>query len=356
MIFKSVQVDGFVKKPDEKIRAVLVYGSNDGLRRDTVKRLAAAVCPDLNDPFRAAELAGGDLAADVGTLYGEFNGQSLTGGRRVIIVNDAGNDLTKAIRKMLDESPNTGNLLILSGAGSLNKKSSLVKLAEDSEDMAAVACYEDKNEDICSVLKSMGMTFEPAAVQLLCSRLSGDRMVNLNELEKLATYMGTAKNVTAEIVGKIISDASDAALDDIYYAALGGDKVKALSFYTRYVNEGNEPAAVVRGLTYHLMKLLVCRAGIENGESVDRAMQRLMPRIQTAVVILEPRQTAAGAGNAVCRGKRLQDHQYAGGGGCQHAAVAAGGRGQTPGLENDQRKVCRVYQYLAAEIRYRTQY
>lgn len=72
-------------------------------------------------------------------LYGEFNGQSLTGGRRVIIVNDAGNDLTKAIRKMLDESPNTGNLLILSGAGSLNKKSSLVKLAEDSEDMAAVA-------------------------------------------------------------------------------------------------------------------------------------------------------------------------------------------------------------------------
>lgn len=100
---------------------MLVYGSNDGLRRDTVKRLAAAVCPDLNDPFRAAELAGGDLAADVGTLYGEFNGQSLTGGRRVIIVNDAGNDLTKAIRKMLDESPNTGNLLILSGAGSLNK-------------------------------------------------------------------------------------------------------------------------------------------------------------------------------------------------------------------------------------------
>ena len=145
MIFKSVQVDGFVKKPDEKIRAVLVYGSNDGLRRDTVKRLAAAVCPDLNDPFRAAELAGGDLAADIGVLYGEFNGQSLTGGRRVIIVNDAGNDLTKAIRKMLDESPNTGNLLILSGAGSLNKKSSLVKLAEDSEDMAAVACYEDKS-------------------------------------------------------------------------------------------------------------------------------------------------------------------------------------------------------------------
>ena len=30
---------------------------------------------------------------------------------------------------------------------------------------------------------------------------------------------------------------------------------------------------------YHLMKLLICQAGIENGETVDRAMQRLIPRI-----------------------------------------------------------------------------
>lgn len=230
--------------------------------------------------------------------------------------------------------------------------------------MAAVACYEDKNEDICSVLKSMGMTFEPAAVQLLCSRLSGDRMVNLNELEKLATYMGTAKNVTAEIVGKIISDASDAGLDDIYYAALGGDKVKALSFYTRYINEGNEPAAVVRGLTYHLMKLLVCRAGIENGESVDRAMQRLMPRIIFYRTDAFKQQLSYWSRDKLLRAlemlyaaeKDCKTTNMPGGGGCQHAAVAAGGRGQTSGLENDQRKVCRVYQYLAAEIRYRTQY
>ena len=142
---------------------------------------------------------------------------------------------------------------------------------------------------------------------------------------------------------------------------------------------------MVRGLTYHLMKLLVCRAGIENGESVDRAMQRLMPRIifyrtdafkqqlsywsrdkllralemlyaaekdckttnmQAAeVVSMPPPRPAAAAPRPAHKTPR-----------CQHAAVAAGGRGQTPGLENDQRKVCRVYQYLAAEIRYRTQY
>ncbi len=279
MIFKSVQLDGFVKKPDEQIRAVLVYGNNDGLRRNTVKRLATSVCPDLNDAFRVAELAGDGLISDIGRLYGEFNGQSLIGGRRVIIVNDAGNDLSKAIRKMLNESPHTGNLLVLSGATGLSKKSSLVKLAEESDDMAAFACYEDKNEDVYSVLKNMGLTFEPEAVQLLCARLSGDRMVNLNELEKLSTYMGSAKNVTTEIVDKTISDVSDAGLYDICHAVFGGDKAKALTLYARFLNEGNEPIAVVRALMYHLMKLLGCRARIENGESVDQVIQRQIPRI-----------------------------------------------------------------------------
>ena len=36
MIFKSVQVDNYIKRPDGKIKAFLVYGSNDGLVLDTV--------------------------------------------------------------------------------------------------------------------------------------------------------------------------------------------------------------------------------------------------------------------------------------------------------------------------------
>lgn len=278
MKFKAVQIDNFVKHPDAAIKAILVYGSNEGLVRDTIKRLAKSVCNDLQDAFQVAELSGDAVTADFGLLYGEYNGQSLMGGRRVIIVRDAGNDLSKELRKMLDASKSP-NLLLLSGAASLNSKSSLVKLADDSGDMAVFACYDDKNEDIASVLRKMGLTFEPAALQLLYARLSNDRMINLNELDKLAIYMGEAKNVTPEIVGKIISDASDSSVEDICYAALEGNKIKALAFYNRYLNEGCEPVLLVRSLMYQLMKLLLCRAGIENGESADVAMQRLTPRI-----------------------------------------------------------------------------
>ena len=279
MNIKLLQLEAYIKKPDDKIKAFLVYGSNEGLQRDIVKKLAQTVCSDLNDAFQVSELNGDDLAADIGTLYGEFNGQSLMGGRRVVIVNNAGNDLSKSLRKMLDESAKSSNLLILSGASNLNKNASLVKLAASSEDMAAVACYDDKNEDIGSVLKKMGLTFEPAALQMFYSRLSGDRMVNLGELEKLVVYMGNAKNVTTDIVKKVISNSSDSNVDDIYYAALEGKKEEALASYGAYINEGNEPVSVVRSMMYHFMRLLICCAAMENGDTVDKAMGKLVPRV-----------------------------------------------------------------------------
>lgn len=277
MIFKAVQVDSFIKKPDAKVRVILVYGTNDGLQLDTIKKLARSICPNLQDAFQVAELKGDAVSADIGTLYGEFNAQSFMGGRRVVILQDAGDFLTKHLRKMLDETASE-NLLLLSGA-SLSKRSSLVKLVEESADMASVACYDDKNEDIQGMLKGLGLSFEPKAVELLYSKLSEDRMVNIMELEKLVTYMGTAKNVTPQIVEQVISDVKGADMEDIIYATLAGDRLKMLKLYNRYVNEGNDPVSVVRSLFYHFLKLLNAQAKVENGEGLERAVQSVQPKL-----------------------------------------------------------------------------
>ena len=113
MIFKSLQIENFIKKSDEKVKAILVYGTNDGLVLDTIKRIAKSVCKDLNDAFQVADLSGESVLDDFGKLYAEYNGQSLMGGRRVIIVREISNQLTKDVRKMLDESKSDNLLLIV---------------------------------------------------------------------------------------------------------------------------------------------------------------------------------------------------------------------------------------------------
>lgn len=281
MQFKQAQIDKYLKKPDDVLRCAVIYGSNEGLQAEYVKKFTTAVCPDPYDPFRVVYLNGSDVNGDPGILFGEYNGQSLMGGRRVVIVRDGDNNLTKHVKALLEN--NVSDTLLIVSSGSLNKKSSLVRLAEENENMAAIACYEDRDEDIFNSTRAKfienGITIGNEALQLLCARLSNDRMSNSGEIEKLITYLGDHKNVTVEDVQKIISDASSSSGDDVCFAAAGGYADKALAAFNKLVNEGNEPISIIRSLTYHFNKILTCKAFMENGDTVDKAVFKLQPRI-----------------------------------------------------------------------------
>ncbi len=281
MIYKQAQLDKYFKKPDPAVKAFVVYGANDGLVNENVKKLVATVSKDLYDPFSVVYFNGSDVNADVGSLFAEYSSQSLMGGRRAVVVKDADNNLTKHLKSMLDTSK-TDTLLVLASTA-LNKKSSLVSLAEEREDMGLIACYEDRDEDIFNTARSMfienGFTINGEALQLLCSRLSNDRKTNLGEIEKLMTYMGDKKNISAEDIQNCISDQSSSSGDDVCYFAVSGYAEKALRAFRKLINEGNEPISIVRSLTYHFNKILTVKAWTEKGETIDKAMFKLIPRI-----------------------------------------------------------------------------
>ena len=124
MIYKQAQIDKFLKKPDASLKGVVVYGTNDGLIAEYVKQFASAVVPDINDAFQVSQLLWDNISGDVGALAGEYGAQSLLGGRRVVIVREVDNNITKPLKSML-ETVKSDTLLILSSS-TLNKKSSLV--------------------------------------------------------------------------------------------------------------------------------------------------------------------------------------------------------------------------------------
>lgn len=281
MIYKQAQIEKYLKKPEPQIKGFVVYGTNDGLVNEYVKKLVQTVSADLYDPFGVVYLNGSDVNAEISTLFAEYSSQSLMGGRRVIIVKDADNNLTKHLKTMFDDSK-TDTLVIMSST-SLNKKSSLVVLAEERDDMGLIACYEDRDEDIFSTARTMfienGLTINNEALQLLCSRLSNDRKTNLGEIDKLITYMGDKKNVSTEDVQNCISDQSSSSSDDVCYFAASGQSEKALKSFRKLVNEGTEPISIVRSIAYHFNKLLTAKGFTEKGESIDKVMYKLTPRV-----------------------------------------------------------------------------
>ncbi len=58
MKLSAARVAAFLQRPDQAIRAVLLYGPDTGLVRERADTLARTVCPDLKDPFRVADLSG----------------------------------------------------------------------------------------------------------------------------------------------------------------------------------------------------------------------------------------------------------------------------------------------------------
>src|SRR5260221_4606833 len=84
------QAEAFLKKPDPRIRGVVIYGSDDGLVAERAVALAKTVCADLKDPFRVVDIPGDVLKGDPARLADEFSAMSLIGGRRVIPVRPAG--------------------------------------------------------------------------------------------------------------------------------------------------------------------------------------------------------------------------------------------------------------------------
>ena len=282
MIYKAAQIDKYLKKPDTNVKGFLVYGSNEGLIAEYVRKLIFTVSQDLYDPFSVAYLNGADINSDVGALVAEYNSRSLMGGRRVVVVKDADNNLTKHLKPLLEV--NNPDALLVIYSSSLNKKSSLVSLAEKEETLAAIACYEDRDEDIFATARAKfiesGVTINNEALQLLCARLSADRKTNLGEIDKLITYIGDKKNVTPEDIKAAIADQSSSSSgEDICYYAAGGYAEKALAALQRSLNEGEEPISLVRALGYHFNKLILCKSFEEKGDSADMAINKLTPKL-----------------------------------------------------------------------------
>ena len=281
MIYKQAQIEKYLKKPEDAIKCWVVYGANEGLVAEYVKKLTATICPDIYDPFQVVYLDGDAVNADPGALIGEFNAQSLMGGRRVVVVKDVDNNLTKHIKGMFDEAKS--DTLVILYSLSLNKKSSLVKLAEDSADFAVIACYEDRDEDIFSTAKSVlvanGMTIGNEALQLFCARMSNDRKTNLSELEKFITYIGDKKNATIDDVKAVVADQSSSSSEDVCFFAAGGYSQKAQAALQKMLNEGEEPVSITRSLTYHFYRILNCLAFMEKGDSADKAVEKLVPKV-----------------------------------------------------------------------------
>ncbi|MEX0300236.1 MAG: DNA polymerase III subunit delta [Kordiimonas sp.] len=282
MKVKPRDIPPILKAIDPKVRAVLVFGRDEGLARERADMISKQVAPDLTDPFQVAKPSGDDIKNSPSILLDEIAAISMMGGRRLVRLDGVGNEVTEATKLVLESD--LGDGLLVMTAGDLKPTSSLRKLLEGAKKALAIPCYEDNARDLMglvqSVLADANLTATQDAVTYLVDNLGSDRMISRGELDKLVLYKGTGGGqVTLADAEACVGDTAALGLNQIAEAVTAGNLASLEKLLERARVSGENAIAIIRTLQNRMMRLHLARGYMDTGMSAGEAIGKLRPPV-----------------------------------------------------------------------------
>ncbi|MBO6518828.1 MAG: DNA polymerase III subunit delta [Rhodospirillales bacterium] len=283
MKLSGTKADAFLRKPDLKVRAILLFGPDGGLIRERAKSLINHFA-DENDPFGVTELTGDMLRKDGAALADASNAMSLMGSAAAVGVRDAGDSIVQVVEDWL--SAGGGVHPVVFEAGELAPRSKLRSCFEKRADAAAIGCYPDEGRDLAGVVRehmaANGVALDRDALPVLLSRLGTDRLAVRQELDKLVMYAGgpgSNATVSAADIEASIGDVKSASLDDIAFAVGGGNQNALGMAMDRAFSEGVTAIGVIRAVQRHLDRLHQAKTLAQSEGNLQGAIRKLRPPV-----------------------------------------------------------------------------
>jgi DNA polymerase-3 subunit delta len=252
--------------------------------------IAKKIVADLSDQFLVANLSKERLEEDKHILADEFFSLPMFGGRKLIVIKDAGANEAEALKMLFEgsDSAKKSENFILVASGDLDKTSSLRKFAEANSSFAAIACYEDDEfaikRFIESELTKRQIKSSPQVVELLLEKFGQNRQIILSELQKILVFLGEQKNLNIDLVNKISASEGEISIDKFVMNFAAQKFDLALLQSEKLFRDGFEPIALIRFLSNYLQKLYAAKVEVElkisDFENAVKS-QRLFFKIET---------------------------------------------------------------------------
>ena len=280
MKIQAYQVDKFIKdiKNQKNLKGVLIYGPDEGLVNLRQKEVLSKIVEDVKDPFAVTTLYDSQVKENPQRIAEEFVSISMFGGRKAIIVKGAKNTITEILRGV--ESLAGDNFVIVLG-GELDTRSSLRKFAEASPYFASLPCYVDDEKSMRQVisqrLTELGFKYSSDVVDVFVEKFGGNRLIMMNEIEKLATYMGDKKDLKVEILEECIKDVSETQIDELVNSFANFESERMIVVLNKLFSENVNFIIILRSLMNYFMKLRLVRGLVDNGKDYAEALRELRP-------------------------------------------------------------------------------
>jgi DNA polymerase-3 subunit delta len=263
-----------VDQPESKVRFYLLHGPDEAQSRALGERLVAALGASRY------LIAASSVKSDPATLGDEAGAMSLFGGKRVIWIEPAGDEIVAGVEALLEA--NSVESAVVAIAGALRKTSALLKLAESSPSALAFAAYLPEGADaermVIDVGRRVGLKINPPVAARIADSAENDQAIVFQELQKLALYLDAApespKELDSEAIDAVGAELSEGDVPRLADLALAGEMAE-LADQLALLPHGAEGIPIVRALQRRLLQVAPARARIERGERPDAVMTSL---------------------------------------------------------------------------------
>ena len=272
MILKTFEIN---KKKIDKKNFFLVYGENEGLKKEVIQNLKKDFNVNIDNYDEAQILVDKEL------FYEKIFNQSLFEKEKIIIVNRCSEKIYEIIENILGK--NISDTKIILNANILEKKSKLRTLFERDKELIIVPTYRDTSLSLLEIARKFFYNYKISisheAINLLVSRCNGDRGHLKSELDKVLTYMHGKKNINLEEIYKLTNLSENFNINELVDNSLSKNYQKT----SEIINESNykleDGMIILRTFLQRAKRLLNIYEKQDNNVSFDSLINDYRPPI-----------------------------------------------------------------------------
>lgn len=274
--------------PENLPKLSLIFGDDAGLVKSLAKDFVNAVTN--GDELAIEHISAHTIIEQPSALFDSAFAVSMFASLKVIIIDDYVDlgvkvkKLNESLAECLDIQDQLDQTFIVIPALGIEASSSIVKKYEKDEAAGCVRCFVDSNFDLKKVISEYfvqkNKDIDSRALMYLQNSLGNDRMVTMQEIDKLDIYTEGKEKISLQDCLDCIVSADSVNVFKLCDSIGLKDKNQAQKYLFLLLEEGVDHAMILVTVARHLKRLLIVKSNAEkNGTPVTAEMGKLRPPV-----------------------------------------------------------------------------
>ena len=263
-----------------KYNLYLLYGENDGLKKDILESIKIIVIQKEKDT-EIISLSESDALDNGEKFYNILFSGSLFSKNKIVIIKDTKGKIVNLIEEIKDK--NIENITIIIFSNILDKKSALRNFFEKNSYTLTIPCYPDTEKDLEIIannnFKKKNIIISRESINLLVEKSNYDRNNLRNEIEKIVSFCINKKKIDIDEIKSIINFSGEFKSDTLINECLCGNVRQYKKILSELYLTTLNQIFLFRILSKKIQRLLIIKESEPSGKGIESIMGSLKPPI-----------------------------------------------------------------------------